>query len=81
LYSSSSLPLSTCEQLPRYSLPAAPAVLLAIVSMEGGAAVAKGLFPVLGAAGTVSLRIGFSALLMLVVVRPPLRSLHATAPA
>lgn len=45
--------------------------------MEGGAAVAKGLFPVLGAAGTVSLRIGFSALLMLAVIRPPLRRLQA----
>jgi inner membrane transporter RhtA len=46
------------------------------MSMEGGAAVAKGLFPVLGAAGTVSLRIGFSALLLLAVVRPPLRRLQ-----
>ncbi|GAA4358793.1 DMT family transporter [Hymenobacter saemangeumensis] len=53
-----------------------PAVLLAIVSMEGGAAVAKGLFPVLGPAGTVSLRIGFSALLMLALIRPPLRQLQ-----
>lgn len=64
------------EKSTRYSLPAVPAVLLAIVSMEGGAAVAKGIFPVLGPAGTVSLRIGFSALLMLAVIRPPLRRLQ-----
>jgi len=44
--------------------------------MEAGAAVAKGIFPVLGAAGTVSLRIGFSALLLLAVIRPPLKSLQ-----
>lgn len=69
--------LSAVKEASSYSLPAAPAVLLAIVSMQGGAAVAKGLFPVLGAAGTVSLRIGFSALLMLAVVRPPLRRLRA----
>ena len=56
----------------RFSLPAVPSVLLAILSMEGGAAVAKSLFPVLGAAGTVSLRIGFSALLLLALIRPPL---------
>lgn len=54
----------------RFSLPAVPAVLLAIVSVQGGAAIAKGLFPLLGAAGTTSLRIGLSALVLLAVVRP-----------
>jgi hypothetical protein len=44
----------------RFSLPAVPAVLLSIVSVQGGAALAKGLFPVVGAAGTTSLRIGLS---------------------
>lgn len=52
------------------------AVLLSIVSVQGSAALAKGLFPVLGAAGTTSVRIGLSALLLLAVVRPPLRRLR-----
>ncbi|TGE07820.1 EamA family transporter [Hymenobacter fodinae] len=69
----------------RFSLPPLPAVLLAIVSVQGGAAIAKGLFPVLGAAGTASIRIGFSALLLLIVVRPRLGQLqraqwHAVVP-
>ena len=61
----------------RFSLPPVPAVLLAIVSVQGGAAIAKGLFPVVGAAGTASLRIGLSALLLLVAVRPRLGQLRA----
>lgn len=54
-----------------------PSVLLAIVSVQGGAAIAKGLFPVLGAAGTVGLRIGISAVLLLLAVRPRLGQLRA----
>ncbi|TPG65511.1 EamA family transporter [Hymenobacter nivis] len=61
----------------RFSVPAVPAVLLSIVSVQGGAAIAKGLFPVLGAAGTTSLRIGLSALVLLAVVRPRLGRLGA----
>jgi inner membrane transporter RhtA len=61
----------------RTTFPPVPAVILAIVSVQGGAAIAKGLFPVLGAAGTASMRIGLSALLLLVVVRPRLRQLRA----
>jgi inner membrane transporter RhtA len=49
-----------------------PAVILAIVSVQGGAAFAKALFPALGAAGTAGLRIGLSALMLLAVFRPPL---------
>jgi inner membrane transporter RhtA len=60
----------------RFSLPAVPAVLLSIVSVQGGAAIAKGLFPVLGAAGTTSVRIGLSALVLLAVVRPRLGQLR-----
>lgn len=59
------------------TIPPVPAVILAIVSVQGGAAIAKGLFPVLGAAGTASMRIGLSALLLLVVVRPRLGQLRA----
>lgn len=60
----------------RFTFPAVPAVLLSIVSVQGGAAIAKGLFPLLGAAGTTSLRIGLSALVLLVVVRPRLGQLR-----
>lgn len=58
-------------------LPPIPAVLLSIVSVQGGAAIAKGLFPVLGPGGTASVRIGFSALILLIAVRPNLRQLTA----
>jgi inner membrane transporter RhtA len=60
-----------------FQLPPVPAVLLAIISVQGGAAIAKGLFPVVGAAGTASLRIGLSALMLLVAVRPRLGQLRA----
>ena len=59
----------------RFSLPALHAVLLSIVSVQGGAVIAKGLFPLLGAAVTTSLRIGLSALVLLLLVRPRLRKL------
>ena len=63
-------------QAARLPFPAVPAVLLSIVSVQGGAAIAKGLFPVLGAAGTTSVRIGLSALVLLAVVRPRLGQLQ-----
>ncbi|HEU4562376.1 MAG TPA: DMT family transporter [Longimicrobium sp.] len=61
----------------RPPIPPLPAVLVAIVSVQGGAALAKGLFPELGAAGTVGLRVAFSAVILLAVFRPPLRRLNA----
>jgi inner membrane transporter RhtA len=61
----------------RFSLPAVPAVLFSIISVQGGAAIAKGLFPILGAAGTTSVRIGLSALILLALVRPRLGQLQA----
>ncbi|HTD39314.1 MAG TPA: EamA family transporter [Mucilaginibacter sp.] len=54
--------------------PAVLAVLLAIVSFQGGAAIAKGIFPVLGAAATSSLRIVLSAIILVVFNRPNLRN-------
>ncbi|MBF9143326.1 EamA family transporter [Hymenobacter properus] len=69
--------MQTTSSVSRVSVPAVPAVLLAIVSVQGGAAIAKGLFPVLGAAGTASMRIGLSALVLLAVVRPRLGQLRA----
>ncbi len=48
-----------------------------MVSLQFGASLAKGLFPVLGAAGSTFIRVGFSALIMLVVFKPPLQRLSA----
>lgn len=42
------------------------------MSVQSGAAIAKGLFPAIGAAGTASLRIGISAIILLAVYRPNL---------
>jgi inner membrane transporter RhtA len=58
-----------------FEIPAVPAVLLSIISVQGGAAIAKGIFPILGATSTSSLRIVLSALILLVVNRPNLRNL------
>ena len=54
--------------------PAVLAVLLAIVSFQGGAAIAKGIFPVLGAAATSSLRIVLSAIILVIFNRPNFRN-------
>jgi inner membrane transporter RhtA len=48
-----------------------------MLSVQGGAALAKGLFPVLGPAGTVGLRIGLSAVMLLAAFRPRLNRLNA----
>lgn len=54
----------------RPPIPPIPAVLGAIVSVQAGAALAKGLFPVLGAMGTCGLRVGFSAVILVAAFRP-----------
>lgn len=54
------------------NIPPVPAVLLSIISVQSGAAIAKTLFPTIGAAGTASIRIGISAILLLLVYRPNL---------
>jgi inner membrane transporter RhtA len=46
------------------------AVIVAIVSLQGGASVAKQLFPVVGAQGAVSLRLTFASLMLLAFWRP-----------
>jgi len=64
----------------RAHLPAVlpiPAIVGAIVSVQGGAALAKGLFPALGATGTVGLRVGISAAILLAAFRPRLRQISA----
>ncbi|MEG1025288.1 EamA family transporter [Flavobacterium plurextorum] len=55
------------------NIPPVPAVLLAIISVQCGAAIAKTLFPAIGAAGTASIRIGVSALILLLAYRPNLK--------
>ncbi|GAC1429235.1 MAG: EamA family transporter [Ktedonobacteraceae bacterium] len=55
------------------ALPPPVIVLLAIVSVQVGAALAKGLFQAIGSSGTVFLRVGFGALIFLLVSRPRIR--------
>lgn len=57
------------------NIPPVPAVLLAIISVQCGAAIAKTLFPAIGAAGTASIRIGVSALILLLAYRPNLKQI------
>jgi inner membrane transporter RhtA len=54
-------------------VPPTALVLLGIVSVQVGAAVAKQLFTVAGAAGTVTLRLVVAALVLVVIWRPSLR--------
>ncbi|RDC56983.1 DMT family transporter [Pedobacter chinensis] len=61
----------------RINIPPIPAVLLSIISVQCGAAIAKGLFPEIGAAATASLRIGLSAIILLLAFRPNLFKLNA----
>lgn len=61
----------------KFQIPPIPAVILAIISVQCGAAIAKGLFPEIGAAATASLRIGLSAIILLVAFRPRISNLNA----
>ncbi|MCC9065285.1 EamA family transporter [Flavobacterium piscisymbiosum] len=58
-----------------FNIPPIYAVLLAIVSVQCGAAIAKSLFPAIGAAGTASIRIGVSAIILLLAYRPNLKTI------
>lgn len=58
-----------------FRIPPVPAVIIAAVSVQGGAALAKGLFPALGPAGTTGVRVTLAAALLLLIFRPPLKSL------
>ena len=60
---------------PRLSLPPLPSLVLAMLSIQGGAAFAKSLFPALGPFGTTALRVGLAAALLFAVFRPSLRRL------
>ena len=56
-----------------HALPPPVVVLLAIVSVQVGAALAKGLFQAIGSSGTVFLRVSFGALIFLLLARPRIR--------
>jgi inner membrane transporter RhtA len=45
-------------------------ILMAVFSVQGGAVIAKGIFPFFGVAGTAAIRIVLSAIILLVVFRP-----------
>jgi len=64
-------------KIKQINIPPIPAVLIAIISVQCGAAIAKTLFPAIGAAGTASLRIGISALILLAVYRPNFKKITA----
>lgn len=55
------------------AIPPAGLVLLSIISVQVGAALAEHLFDVLGPPGTVLLRTGFAAIVLMVVWRPHVR--------
>jgi inner membrane transporter RhtA len=55
------------------AFPPTGLVLLGIGSVQFGAAIAKGLFDELGPTGTVFLRVGFAALVLLALWRPSVR--------
>ncbi len=52
-------------------------ILVAAFSVQGGAAIAKGIFPSIGVAGTAAIRIGLSAIMLLAVFRPPVHQFTA----
>jgi inner membrane transporter RhtA len=60
------------------AVPPTSLVLLSIISVQIGAALAKSLFRELGSSGTVFVRIAFAALILLAIVRPRVRG-HSTA--
>lgn len=58
-----------------HKVPSQVLALLAILSVQIGAAVGKGLFPAIGPLGTTFLRQGFAAILLLLLWRPQVRRL------
>ncbi len=60
------------------AIPPPVLVLLGILSVQMGAAIAKHLFGVVGSLGTVALRIGFAAVVLMLWWRPSLRMSRRT---
>ena len=55
---------------PSSSLPSVALVLVAMASVQTGAAVAKHLFPLVGSTGAASLRLLYRAAILCAVLRP-----------
>ncbi len=68
-------PASITQSTSRF-LPPQLLILLAMVSLQLGAAFAKSLFPVVGSTGTVFLRLAFAAIVLMLMWRPRLRRLR-----
>ncbi|MEN0106730.1 MAG: threonine/homoserine exporter RhtA [Pseudomonas sp.] len=54
-------------------------LIVAMCSIQGGAALAKGLFPLIGAEGVSALRLGLGALILISVMRPWRKAFNAGA--
>lgn len=59
------------------SIPPVFAIILSIISVQGGASIAKGIFPLLGAATTSALRIVLSAVILIIFNRPNFKIITA----
>lgn len=53
-------------------------ILVAAFSVQGGAAIAKGIFPFIGAAGTAAIRTGLAAIILLAMFRPTVHRFTAS---
>ena len=62
------------------AIPAPALVLLGIVSVQVGSALAKQLFSEVGSFGTVALRLFFAAAVLMLLWRPSLRMIAARGP-
>lgn len=59
---------------PKIALPPTSLVLLAVATTQVGSAFAKSLFQVMGPTGVVLMRVGFAAVMLMVLWRPKLRA-------
>ncbi|ASM52039.1 inner membrane transporter RhtA [Pseudoalteromonas espejiana DSM 9414] len=58
------------QSSPKDFLLAVVCVILAMITIQSGASIAKQLFPIVGPEGTTALRLGFSALILCLIFKP-----------